>query len=185
MKRKKLIKRLVVCGVLLFLAAYAFVHYDPETERNTFSETGTITDFSVQSLRGGTIWIDFFSGGQRYYFVDGKGMIPSEYRTSAERKSYYQNKFQGWVDCRETLVFISTREKDLTYVYGHGRTHVVEIRCDGQAVFPISGHNFDQNMHRWELLIIVGLSAILCGAYEWLTSRSTNPARKKKAKRKR
>ena len=185
MKRKKLMKRLVVSGILLFLAAYAFVHYDPETERNTFSEAGIITDFSVHHLRGGTIWIDFSAGGQDYYFVDGKGMVPPEYQTFAEKRRYYQNQFQDWADRREPLVFISTREKDLTYVYGHGRTHVVEIRCDDQAVFPISGHNHDQNMRKWELLMIVGLSAVFYGTYEWLTSLSAKPARKKKAKRKR
>ena len=172
-------RTVIFLGALLVLTYYAIIHYDQEDGANTRIITGTISEYSVQNLRGGTIYVYFTCSDQDCYCVNLKYAIPLNEKSYLKTRNYYQSMFQELVDERKNVELTITNEKDLTYVYGHGRNHVVEIKSDHQVLFSIEGHNRNQLFRKWMILSAVIIAFVGYISYTFIIWYCTEPRGKK------
>ena len=155
------IRNVLILVFLISVTLYSFIHFDQENESNTFSRTEIITDYEIHHLRGGTIYINFSCQDKKYFFVDCEGSIPDKLQRSFSQKiTFYSEMFEGFVNNQEKVLLTSTKEKDLTHVYGHGRSHVVEIKLNDKTVLSIEGHNRSQRFKQRVLFVTISICCL-------------------------
>lgn len=148
----------VLClGAAALLFAYAFVHYDAETEANTYQVTTHLTDYALFTSRHGGITLQLSTeAGVFYYdvFYDS-----SPWNAVKEEERALTETLQPLADCRAEITVVVSDEKNYAYVtsYGLDALQAVEVRDAEEILFSCDGHNQDQKVRRIETIIAAGL----------------------------
>lgn len=156
----------VLClGAAALLFAYAFVHYDAETEANTYQVTTHLTDYALFTSRHGGITLQLSTeAGVFYYdvFYDS-----SPWNAVKEEERALTETLQPLADCRAEITVVVSDEKNYAYVtsYGLGALQAVEVRDAEGILFSRDGHNQDQKVRRIETIIAAGLLLVGFAAY--------------------
>ena len=147
------------------LFAYAFVHYDAETEANTYQVTTHLTDYALFTSRHGGITLQLSTeAGVFYYdvFYDS-----SPWNAVKEEERALTETLQPLADCRAEITVVVSDEKNYAYVtsYGLDALQAVEVRDAEGILFSRDGHNQDQKVRRIETIIAAGLLLVGFAAY--------------------
>ena len=121
-------------GAAALLFAYAFVHYDAETEANTYQVTTHLTDYALFTSRHGGITLQLSTeAGVFYYdvFYDS-----SPWNAVKEEERALTETLQPLADCRAEITVVVSDEKNYAYVtsYGLDALQAVEVR-DAEGIF--------------------------------------------------
>lgn len=174
MSRKKgtLIQDLFQFGLCITIVAallvYAFVHYDQETEENTFAVTTYVTDFSLLKSDYGGIVIRFLTEDGEYFY---KVYYHSwGWNASRTKQQELTEIFQNLIANHEAVTVTVADEKDYSYIisYGADAEQAVEIKKDDGVLFSIDGHNQDQKQRKIETVIAASLILVIYIAYQGL-----------------
>lgn len=171
-KRQELRKKLFHFGLCITIVAvlftYAFVHYDQETEKNTFAVTTYVTDFSLLTSGHGGIVIWFLTEDGEYFY---KVYYNSwGWNASRTKQQELTETFQTLIANHEAVTVTVADEKDYSYIisYGADAEQAVEIKKDDDVLFSIDGHNQDQKERKIETVIAASLILIIYISYQGL-----------------
>lgn len=171
-KRLELRKNLFHFGLCITIVAvlftYAFVHYDQETEKNTFAVTTYVTDFSLLKSDHGGIVIWFSTEDGEYFY---KVYYNSwGWNASRTKQQELTETFQNLIANHEVVTVTVANEKDYSYIisYGADAEQAVEIKKDDGVLFSIDGHNQDQKQRKIETVIAASLILIIYISYQGL-----------------
>lgn len=156
----------VLClGAAVLLFAYAFVHYDAETEANAYPVTTRLTDYVLLTSRHGGITLQLSTeAGVFYYdvFYDS-----SAWNAVKEEKRVLTETLQPLAERHAEITVVVSDEKNYAYVtsYGLDALQAVEI-CDAEGIlFSRDGHNQEQKVRRIEMIAAASLLLVSFAAY--------------------
>lgn len=156
----------VLClGAAALLFAYAFVHYDAETEANTYPVTTRLTDYALFTSRHGGITLQLSTeAGAFYYDVYYDS---STWNAVKEEKRVLAETLQPLANRRAEITVVVSDEKNYAYVtaYGPDALQAVEVRDAEGILFSRDGHNHDQKVRRIETITAAGLLVVGFAAY--------------------
>lgn len=171
-KRKKLLKNIFHFGlciiIVVALFVYAFVHYDQETEENTYTVTAHIDDFELLTSQHGGITVWFATDKGEYYYKVYYNSWP--WNASREKQQELTEIFQDLIVNHETVTLTVADERDYSYIttYGTGAEQAVEIENSDGILFSIDGHNSDQKSRKIVTLVVAFLILFFYIAYQGL-----------------
>lgn len=170
--------RAIAIVVLIFCVA--FIQFDNESENNTRSVTGIITNVEYDDDRA-KAWARFQINGENFYY---------QFYDRANAKEDFKI-FETLANDKTVVTIAVTEEKDFLRMFFdfNGADRAVSVESDTQTYFDIGLHNKQQTEDR--IICIVIASVILVGTVAWfvlmeiyLGDRS-GKKKKKQAKRRR
>ncbi len=140
--------------VLIFCAA--IIQFDNESERNTRSVTGIITNAEYDDDRAKT-WVRFEINGESLYY---------QFYDRANAKEDFKT-FETLANDKTVVNVAVTEEKDFLRMFFdfYGADRAVSVEGDSQTYFDIDLHNKQQTEDR--IICIVIASVILVGTVAW------------------
>lgn len=139
--------------VILIVTLYcvAFLHYDAESEHNTYKVTSTIKNARYDSDHYRSVAIFSTDYGTFYYKFYERAKAQEAFNTIL----YIQDNS---IEVQLTI----TKEKDFANLVSLGTfDHIVEIKDDNTIYFSIDSHNFDQGFRKTVYIIISKLVLFL------------------------
>lgn len=134
---KDVLLSITVCVLIILMLLFAVIHYDQESNRNTYTETGRI--YHVERVNAkNRRWIMFCMNGEDYYYTllgDKHELVLSE---------FLQAEQQG-----QEVTLRITNELEFHHLLHTGsRKKVVAINCDKGLNISMEAHNHDQRFRQ-------------------------------------
>ena len=144
----------IVIVTLIFLVA--FIQFDNESENNTRSVTGTITNLEYDDDKA-KAWARIEINGESFYY---------QFYDRATAKEDFKT-FEALANDKKVVTIAVTDEKDFLRMFFdfNGADRVVSVESDSQIYFDMELHNKQQTEDR--VICIVAASVILVGTVAW------------------
>lgn len=162
MKQKKKRKIRFLWGYFLaivivtLILLVAFIQFDNESENNTKSVTGTITNLEYDDDRA-KAWARFEINCESFYY---------QFHDRANAREDFKT-FETLANDKTVVTIAVTDEKDFLRMFFdfNGADRAVLVESDSQTCFDINLHNKQQTEDR--IICIVIASVILVGTVAW------------------
>ena len=143
-------------AIVVLIFCVAFIHFDNESENNTRSVTGTITNLEYDDDKA-KAWFRFEINGESLYY---------QFYDRAKAKEDFK-AFEVFANDKTVITVAVTEEKDFLRMFFdfNGADRAVSVESDTQIYFDIGLHNKQQTEDR--IICIVIASLILVGTVAW------------------
>ena len=143
-------------AIVVLIFCVAFVQFDNESERNTRSVTGTITNLEYDDDKA-KAWARFEINGESFYY---------QFYDRATAKEDFKT-FEALANDKKVVTIAVTDEKDfLRMLFDfNGADRAISVESDSQTFFDIDLHNKQQTEDR--IICIVVASVLLVGTIAW------------------
>lgn len=151
-------KIIFIFTIIVALYCVSFVHYDDESDYNTYKVNSTIRNAKYDSDHYKSVAIFTTDYGDFYYkFYDR-----SKAKEDFDRILYIQ---ENNINVQLTI----SKEKDFANLISlDGLEHVVEIKSENIEYFSINDHNADQRLRRVVYSTISTLLLLMLIGYCWI-----------------
>lgn len=143
-------------AIVVLIFCVAFIHFDNESEKNTRSVTGTITNLEYDDDKA-KAWARIEINGESFYY---------QFYDRATAKEDFKT-FEALANDKKVVTIAVTDEKDFLRMFFdfNGADRVVSVESDSQIYFDMELHNKQQTEDR--VICIVAASVILVGTVAW------------------
>lgn len=143
-------------AIVVLTFCVAFVQFDNESEGNTRSVTGTITNLEYDDDKA-KAWARFEINGESFYY---------QFYDRANARNDFKT-FETLANDKTVVTIAVTDEKDFLRMFFdfNGADRAISVESDSQTYFDIDLHNKQQTEDR--IICIVAASVILVGTVAW------------------